>query len=278
MRLTHPDRELWPEITKQNLADYWEAVADAALPGIARRPLAIVRCPRGIGGEHFFQKHGQARMPAPVRDGAADGSPYLMIDGLEGLAALVQMDTIELHSWGASAADLQHPDRLVFDLDPGDGVTFSEVVTSALELRERLATLGLATFCRTTGGHGLHVVVPLTPSANWDRVRLFCRGFAEALSEAQPARYLSTVRKADRKGRILIDWLRNGLGATAIASFSPRARPGATVATPLHWREVNGTLDARSFTLRSVPQRLRRLRKDPWAAFAASARELPAVS
>ena len=274
--LTHPDRELWPGITKRDLAEYWQAVAEAALPGIAGRPLAIVRCPDGIDGERFFQKHGHGHMPPQIRQGEAAGQPYLAIDGVDGLLAMAQMSAIELHPWGANEADPLHPDWIVFDLDPGEGVPFGDVVKAAHEVRDRLAALGLVTFCRTTGGKGLHVVAPLTPKAGWDEVKPFCRDFAETISREHPDRYLSTVKKADRKGRILVDWLRNGLGATAVSSFCPRARPGATVATPLSWDEVSGKLDPGAFTLQSVPRRLARLRKDPWAGFAATAQELPA--
>ncbi len=273
--LTHPDRELWPGITKRDLADYWNSVAEQALPGLARRPLAIVRCPEGIGGQHFFQKHGHSALPSVVRQGETDGQPYLVIDDVDGLIAMAQISAIELHAWGAGEADPLRPDRMVFDLDPGEDVAFAEVAKAALDLREQLQRLGLTSFCRTTGGKGLHVVVPLEPAAHWDAVKPFCRAFAETLSQEQPERFLSTVRKADRQGRILIDWLRNGLGATAIASFSPRARDGATVATPVGWGEVDRRLDPAKFTLRSVPERLGRLKADPWEGFASLRQRLP---
>jgi bifunctional non-homologous end joining protein LigD len=204
--LTHPDRELWPGISKRDLVAYWQNVADHALPGLAKRPLAIVRCPEGIDGEHFFQKHGHGTMPPGVRDGVADKAPYLAIDGLQGLVAMAQMSAIELHVWGATEADPLHPDQLVFDLDPGEGVEVAETVAAALDMRARLEAIGLASFCRTSGGKGLHVVVPLRPESTWDAVRLFCRGFAETVSEADPEKYLAHVKIADRRGRILIDW------------------------------------------------------------------------
>jgi bifunctional non-homologous end joining protein LigD len=272
--LTHPDRELWPGITKQQLAEYWYTIADHALPGLAHRPLAIVRCPEGIGGEHFFQKHGHS-MPSAIRTGKADGQPFLAIDDADGLIAMAQMSAIELHAWGATEADPLHPDQIVFDLDPGEEVPFSDVVTAAIDVRDQLRRLGLESFCRTSGGKGLHVVVPLEPAAHWDEVKPFCRAFAETLSQQQPERYLSTVKKADRRGRILIDWLRNGLGATAVASFCPRARPGAGVATPLSWDEVDGKLDPAKFTIETVPDLLAGQRADPWQAFNASRRRLP---
>jgi bifunctional non-homologous end joining protein LigD len=210
-----------------------------------------------------------------VRQGEADGQPYLVIDDADGLIAMAQISAIELHPWGATEADPLHPDRIVFDLDPGDGVAFADVVKAARDVRDQLQRLGLASFCRTTGGKGLHVVAPLEPVADWDVVKPFCRAFAETLSQEQPDRFLSTVRKADRQGRILIDWLRNGLGATAIASFSPRARDNATVATPVSWDDVDRKLDPTKFTLRSVPERIARLRADPWEGFATLRQHLP---
>jgi bifunctional non-homologous end joining protein LigD len=188
---------------------------------------------------------------------------------------MAQISGIELHAWGAMEADPLRPNQVVFDLDPGDGVTFADVVKAAQDLREQLQRLGLESFCRTTGGKGLHLVVPLEPVVDWDVVKPFCRAFAETLSQQQPERFLSTVKKADRKSRILIDWLRNGLGATAVASFSPRAREGATVATPVAWAEVNGRLDPLKFTLRTVPERLARQRKDPWEGFRWLRQQLP---
>jgi bifunctional non-homologous end joining protein LigD len=275
--LTHPDRDLWPGISKRDLLAYWQAVADSALRGVVRRPLAVLRCPEGVAGEHFFQKHAHGAMPDGVREDVAGKAPYLAIDGMQGVAALVQMSAIELHVWGASEDDPLMADQLVFDLDPGEGVTVPDLVAAAHTVRERLETLGLAAFCRTSGGKGLHVVVPLKPEADWDAVRPFCHRFAEAISQAEPDRYLAHVRIADRKGRILIDWLRNGLGSTAVASFCPRARPGAGVATPLAWREVTPKLDLAAFTLRTVPDRLRRLKADPWEGFEQARRTLPTL-
>ena len=209
--LTHPDRELWPGISKRDLVAYWQAVADVALPGLAHRPLAIVRCPEGIGGEHFFQKHGHGTMPPGIRDGAAEKAPFLAIDGLQGLVAMAQMSAIELHVWGATEADPLHPDFVVFDLDPGEGVGIPAIVAAALDMRTRLEAVGLASFCRTSGGKGLHVVVPVRPEQDWDTVRAWCKAFAERVSAEKPDLYLAHVKIADRRGRILIDWLRNGL-------------------------------------------------------------------
>jgi bifunctional non-homologous end joining protein LigD len=278
VEVTHPDRELWPSVTKQDLAEYWLAVADRALPGLARRPLSIVRCPDGIKGEHFFQKNGHGHLPRQIREGTVSGAPYLAIDDVDGLVAVSQIAAIELHAWGAAEVNPLHPDQIVFDLDPGDGVPFSDVVRAAHDVRDGLKRLGLVSFCRSTGGKGLHVVAPLTPKEDWDTVKRFCRSFAEAMSQREPARFLAHLKLADRGGRILIDWLRNGMGATAVASFSPRARPGATIATPLAWDEVKPGLDPSAFTIRSLPDRLKRLKKDPWQDFSAVDQHLPDIA
>ena len=277
-RLTHPDRVLWPAgeagdgISKADLAGYWHAVGAHALSGIAGRPLAFVRCPDGIEGEHFFQKHKTRGMPDAIREASFDDAPYLALADRGGLVATAQIAAVELHSWGATEADAGHADRLVFDLDPGDGTPFADVIVAAHEVRRRLKLHGLAAYPRTSGGKGLHVLAPVRSTADWAAIRLWCRRFAEGMERDAPDRYVSTTRKNRRAGRILVDWLRNGLGSTAIASYSPRARPGATVATPLSWREVADGLDPARFTIRTVPARLRGA--DPWRRFDADRREL----
>lgn len=273
--ITHPDRELWPGISKRDLAEYWITVAAAALPGLAGRPLALLRCPEGIGGPRFFQKHAGHGLPPPIRAGEAAEGPYLVIDDATGLLACAQMAAIELHAWGARESDPAHPDHIVFDLDPGEGVPFTEVVQAAREVRRRLQVSGLVSFCRTSGGKGLHVVAPIRPEAGWDAVHAFCHGFAQAMEADAPARFVATVPRQKRRGRILVDWLRNTPGATVVASYSPRARPGAPVATPLAWREVTARLDPLAFTIRTVPQRLRRLKAAPWEGFDVLDQRLP---
>ena len=275
VKLSHPEKELWPGITKQMLADYWKQVAPAALPGLAGRPLALVRCPDGFAGQQFFQKHAMKGMQRQFREAEQDGAPYLTFDDADGLQAAAQMAAIELHSWGSTAADAAHADRLVFDLDPGPGVEWATTVATAHEVKDRLATIGLAAFCRTSGGKGLHVVAPVLPGPDWDTVRAWCRAFAETMEADAPDRFVASVPKVRRTGRILVDWLRNGLGSTAIGSFSPRARAGAPVATPVTWREVTPKLDPASFTLLTVPQRLAKLKADPWDGFAAAAQPIP---
>ncbi|WP_419728015.1 DNA ligase D [Lichenicola sp.] len=283
-RISHADRVLWPAsasgdaITKRDLAEYWQAIGDVAAPGIVGRPLAFVRCPDGIEGEQFFQKHLGRGMPAGLHEAEADGAPYVAIAETAGLIGAAQIAALELHSWGSSEADPLHADRLVFDLDPGDGVAMPTIVEAALEVKQRLEAVGLAAFCRTSGGKGLHVVAPVETKAGWDDVRAWCRAFAESMEADAPDRFISTTRKKDRDGRILVDWLRNGLGSTAIASFSPRARPGAGVATPLAWREVTEKLDPQAFNLRTVPSRLARQKTDPWDGFEDAARDLPGVA
>jgi bifunctional non-homologous end joining protein LigD len=266
VRITHAARELWPGISKRDLAAYWIAVAKFALPELGGRPLALVRCPEGFAGERFFQKHGKPGFPAQIRGGHVGPAPYLVIDDLPGLIACAQVAAIELHAWGSRESDGEHPDRLVFDLDPGDGVSFAEVVRAAFEVRQRLQAVGIESFCRTTGGKGLHVVASVRPRADWTATRAWCRAFAEAMVADSPGRYVSRLAKVERRDRILVDWLRNGLGSTAVASFSPRARAGATVATPVGWREVTDTLDPTGFTLATVPARLKK-RADPWPGF-----------
>ena len=275
VKLSHPEKELWPGITKQMLADYWKQVAAAALPGLSGRPLALVRCPDGFAGQQFFQKHAMKGMQRQFREAEQDGAPYLTFDDADGLQAAAQMAAIELHSWGSTAADAAHADRLVFDLDPGPGVEWATTVATAHEVKDRLATIGLAAFCRTSGGKGLHVVAPVLPGPDWDTVRAWCRAFAETMEADAPDRFVASVPKVRRTGRILVDWLRNGLGSTAIGSFSPRARAGAPVATPVTWREVTPKLDPASFTLLTVPQRLAKLKADPWDGFAAAAQPIP---
>ena len=277
VQFTHPDRELWPGVTKRMLAEYWQAVAKLALPGLAHRPLSILRCPDGTaeGKERFFQKNGHGMLPPAIRQGSAAKQPFLAVDDAEGILSLAQMSAVELHPWGAPESDPTRPDWVVFDLDPGDGVPWSEVVKAAHDTRKRLQTIGLASYCRTTGGKGLHVVVPLVPEADWSVVKPFCRTFAERMATEEPTRFLAHLKIADRKGRILVDWLRNGLGATAIGSFSPRARAGATVATPVAWREVTARLDPAAYTVLTVPARIARLKADPWSGFAATVQRLP---
>lgn len=271
--LTHPGKELWPGVTKADLAAYWQSVASVALIDIAARPLAVVRCPDGIDGPHFFQKHAHS-VPSAIRASTILGQPYLAIDDSSGLMALTQIAAIELHGWQVTERDPDHPDRVVFDLDPGDDVKFTKVVEAARLVRDHLARLGFVSFCRTTGGKGLHVVVPLSGAAGWEQARGFARETAEALAKAQPERFVATPRKEAREGHVYVDWLRNGPGAMAIESYSPRARAGATVATPLRWEEVTETLDPHAWTMRTVPARAASI-PDPWPGYRDARQDVP---
>ncbi len=269
--LSHADRVLYPRqgLTKLGLAEYWNGVATLALPEIAGRPLSLVRCPSGHETECFYQKHAMEGLDAAVRRLAireAEGrKKYMAVDDAAGLVALVQMGTLEIHTWGSRADDIERPDRLVLDLDPDDAVPWDQVTGAALELRDRLGDLGLASFCKTTGGKGLHVVVPIRRERRWEPVKAFCQALAAAMAADSPKRYLTTSGKAARRGKIYIDHLRNARGATAVAPYSPRARAGAPVATPVAWDELPSLQSARQYSVATVGRRLSAMRVDPWA-------------
>lgn len=271
--LTHPDRVIYPEqkLTKLDLANFYKEIADWILPHVANRPLTIVRCPQGSGHQCFYQKHLTEAMPdvlvgVPIDDkGTAE--TYVGLKDLPGLIALVQMGVLEFHPWGAKADDVERPDRLIFDLDPGAGVAWPAVVKGAQDLREFLAEQGLECFLRTSGGKGLHIVVPLVRRATWDVAKEFAHNVALALTNRHPARYLATMSKAQRRGKVFIDYLRNQRGATAVASYSTRARANAPVATPLLWDELKKPLVPDQFTVRNLPERLAKLKSDPWQGF-----------
>jgi bifunctional non-homologous end joining protein LigD len=271
VRLTNPDRVLYPDlgITKLALAQYYDRVKDWALPHLADRPLSLVRCPEGYDKECFYQKHISAGMPDVVgRIEIADKSvtrTYLVIENLAGLVAVVQMGVLEIHPWGSTAKRLETPDRITFDFDPDVGLPWTEVGAAALEMREALLGIGLQSFVKTTGGKGLHVVVPVMPKLGWNEVKEFSRWVAERFVAAYPDRYTANPAKRARTGRIFIDYLRNTRGATAIGAYSARARAGAPVATPLFWEEVERGVTPDAFTVLSVPGRLAKLKSDPWA-------------
>lgn len=268
--LSSPTKILFPEdrITKQDVWNYYLAVADHLLPEIAGRPLSVVRCPAGVGKPCFFQKHHTAGLErvsmVELEEESGTSAFYLVIDDLPGLMELVQFNALEFHPWGSHADDPDRADRVVFDLDPGPDVPFSEVKRAASDIRTRLEQLELMSFLRVSGGKGLHVVVPLNPGCDWDLTRRFAHGFADALAQSEPARFLATASKRLRNKRIFVDYLRNGRGATAIASYSLRARPGAPVAMPIAWRELPGLARANAFSMQDAMARLKRRRKDPW--------------
>jgi bifunctional non-homologous end joining protein LigD len=231
------------DVTKGDLANYYAAVSGIMLPFAGNRPISLVRCPQGRSRACFFQKHdagsfGDAVHKVPIREKDGSTEDYLYVDDVDGLVACVQMGTIEFHGWGSSNAMLEKPDRLVFDLDPDEGLDFGDTKTAAEHLKNQLAELGLVSFPMLSGGKGVHVVVPLTPQAEWPAVKDFADRFARALAGAEPERFVATMAKAKRKGRIFIDWLRNQRGATAVMPYSARARAGAPVAAPVSWSEL----------------------------------------
>lgn len=272
IKLTHPDKVLYPTqgITKLELARYMAVVAPFMLPYAAHHPLSFVRCPEGSGSKCFFQKHRTPGLPpaiesATIRESDGSKAEYLMITTEDGLVASTQVGAIEIHLWGAPAGDPEHPDRIVFDLDPDESVDFGTVRRAAVQVRDLLEAAGLKSFPLLTGGKGIHVVAPLAGTNDWPAVKEFSHGLAQSLAEAQPDQFTSVMSKACRKGRIFIDWLRNDRGATAISPFSARARPGATVAYPVTWRQLAGVESASTFTVRSVlamPPR-----RDPWEGY-----------
>lgn len=267
--ISSPERTIFPDnrITKLDVAEYFEAVADAMLPHVADRPLALVRCPDGVGPACFFQKHAGAGLPEAIREvpqGGGHNDTVLLIDSAEGLVSLVQRGVLEIHTWGSRYKRIEQPDMVVFDFDPDPAVKWAKVVKAAVDMRAFLKDLGLTSFVKTTGGKGLHVVVPLKPLLEWDAVKEFTRRVADKFAATDPDMYLINMSKKKREGKIFVDYLRNGRGATAIAPYSTRARPGALIATPLSWAELEGGAKPSDFPMDKVIARVSTRFKDPW--------------
>jgi bifunctional non-homologous end joining protein LigD len=271
VRLTHPDKVLDQEsgVTKQQLALYYEAVAEVMLPHIEGRPVSIVRCPEGAMKQCFFQKHAAAGLPKALgkvevpdkKTGIAE--PYITVDSTEALASLAQMAGLEVHPWGSRNASLEAPDRLIFDLDPDEALPWATLAASVRSIRDLLKELKLESFVKSTGGKGLHIVVPIQPKTEWPKVKQFCRGVALAIESTDPSLYLIKMTKAARKGRIFVDYLRNERGATAVAPYSPRARAGMRVAVPLDWDELDQGMPTCSVA--NFDTWRDRLQHNPWA-------------
>ncbi|WP_423141448.1 DNA ligase D [Parablastomonas sp. CN1-191] len=284
VKISNPDRVIFPETgqTKGDLAAWYEAIAPLMLPFAAGRPVSLVRCPQGRGKQCFFQKHDSGAFGKAVRQVAItekDGGSedYIYVTDAEGLVTCVQMGTIEFHGWGSKAEAVEKPDRMIFDLDPDEGLDFADVKSAATHIRDRLSDLGLVSFAMLSGGKGVHVIVPLTPGHDWDTHKDFARRFAEALSLAEPDRFIATMSKAKRKGKIFIDWLRNQRGATAVLPYSARAREGAPVAVPIAWDELGGLKDAHPFSIADAARVIRRANAGGLAGWGFAAQQLPAI-
>lgn len=275
--LTHPDRIYWADagISKQGLADYYAQIWPWIAPHVTGRPLSLLRCPGGTEEPCFFQKHAWAGMDRKaVALTRHEDEDLLSISDLAGALALVQAGVLELHPWGSRLETLECPDRLIFDLDPDDAVAWPMMEAAALDLRARLQEKGLTSFVKTTGGKGLHIAVPISPVTPWSEAKEFTRSIARAMAKDAPTRFVATISKAARRGKIFVDYLRNSRGSTAVAAYSPRARAGAPVSTPIEWDEIR-QITPSHFTVQNVRRRLSALSRDPWAAIATLRQRLP---
>lgn len=281
VRLSHPDRVYWVDVgvTKQQLADYYVSIWDWIAPHIVNRPLALVRCPEGTKGQCFFQKHVAAGIVDTnlLRKVDAKEKDVIVVDRVDDLVALVQSGTLEIHVRGSTLDHLDVCDRIVFDLDPGEGIDWHEVVNAAYNVRDRLSAYELEGFVKLSGGKGLHVVVPIAGS-DWDAAKDFAHRVAVAMAADAPQRYVAKTAKNLRKGHIFIDYLRNTREATSVAPYSTRARAGAPVSAPLTWKELGRTHSANQYTLLNLPKRLQGLTADPWKGIARIKQTLPPPS
>jgi bifunctional non-homologous end joining protein LigD len=277
VRLTHPDRVYWSDvgITKHDLADFYVQAWKWMRPHLVGRPIALVRCPEGAMGQCFFQKHARAGIPTEHLHLVPEkGDKIISVDNLDGVIALVQGGVLEIHTRGTTINDCERADRLVFDLDPGPGTSWKDVVAAARDVRDWLESIKLKTFLKTSGGNGLHVVLPIKPTP-WKEARTFAKAVAEAMEADEPGRYISTATKAKRNKRIFVDYLRNSREATTVAPYSTRAREGAPVSVPIDWSELGTLKSANQYTVQNLMQRLSRQRKDPWAMIGRVKQSLP---
>jgi len=279
-RLTSPDKVLYPEqgITKLDLAGYYRDIAEWILPYLEDRPLVLVRCPEGREKECFYQKHplpgaSAALRQISIKEKSKTGK-YVIVDNAAGLISLAQIGALEIHAWGSRADKLEQPDQLIFDLDPDPQVAWSRVVEAAFQVREFLQELGLESFVKTTGGKGLHVVVPIDRRHDWDQAKSFCKDVANAIVSADSNSFTANMSKAARGGKIFLDYLRNGRGATAVVPYSTRARANAPVSTPLSWKELTPQIHSDQFHIGNIQQRLSKLKSDPWKALRSTRQSL----
>ncbi len=273
VELTHPERIYWPDdgVTKQDLLDYYALAWRRMAPFVINRPLALLRCPDGIDGPRFFQKHAWKGINRHIEEIAdptdKDAAKLLKIEDFDGLAALVQSAALEIHPWGTTTDHWEKPDMIIMDLDPDEEVAWSKVVIAAKEVGERFSALGLTSFVKTSGGKGLHVVASVKPQATWPRIKDAAEAIAHAMSADAPQTYLSVASKAKRTGHIFVDYLRNGRGNTAVAPYSARARKGAAISMLISWEELDGAIGPASFTIKNAAPRLGQSSPDPWADF-----------
>jgi DNA ligase D len=262
--ITHPDKILYPgdKISKGEIADYYVQIHEWILPHLLKRPLTLVRCPDGIDHSCFFQKHADNKNKSiHIHD------TWIYIDNLEGLLNLIQMGTLEIHVWGCTLNNLEKPDRIIFDLDPDEGLSWATVKKAAVLVKKELESIGLQSFLKTTGGKGLHIVIPIFPKEGWTTIKDFSHAISKHLESQYPDIFISNMSKEKRKGKIFLDYLRNSRGATAIAAFSTRARTNPTVSVPLRWDELSSLKKSNYYTIHNLPKRLKTLKTDPWEGF-----------
>jgi bifunctional non-homologous end joining protein LigD len=280
VRLTHPDKVLFADVsvTKRELARYYDRVAEYLMPHLLGRPLVLVRCPHGAEKACFYQKEASVGFPAGMRtvpvqheEGVVN---YALAGSVEDVIGLVQLGVLEIHTWGSLADDVEIPDRIVIDLDPGPGVEWRTVTEAALLIRDGLEGLGLEAFAKTTGSKGLHVVSPIVRAGDWGSVKEFSRTFCEAIAATDPVHFTTNPLKARRQGRVFIDYVRNSRGATAVAAYSSRAKTGGTVSVPVRWDEIEAGVRSDRYTIENVPRRLAALQGDPWAGYEAARRPI----
>jgi bifunctional non-homologous end joining protein LigD len=283
MRLTSPDRIVYPDVgmTKRELAEYYVGVAPRMLPHVVDRPLTMVRCPDGHGGQCFFQKHWTVSLPdglgiVQITDNGDEPEPYVYVRDVRGLVALVQYGVLEMHLWGSRVDDVETPDRVVFDLDPAPDVPWTQTLATARRTRKILASCGLESWLKTSGGKGLHVTVPIGRHGTWSDIHKFASLVTARLLEEDPEGLVDVATKAARPGRIYVDYQRNARGATVVAPWSTRARDGAPVSVPVPWTRAGTLLSGNAFGAADALRYAKRTRTDPWAAMRTSRQRLTA--
>jgi bifunctional non-homologous end joining protein LigD len=282
VRISHPDRVIYPDlgISKVQLARYYEQIGDWITPHVAGRPLTLVHCPAGLAAPCIYLKHAKAWGPSALRrvkiQEKTKVGEYLVADSIAAVVSLAQMGIVEIHTWNSTMEDIERPNRIVWDLDPGPAITWRQIVKAAGLVRAVLKTLGLTSWVKTTGGRGLHVVVPITVAREVRECLEFSRSVSDAIARTDPQLYTTTFAKLGRERQILIDYLRNNRTNTSVCAYSPRARRGATVSMPLDWNDLNASPER--WTLSTVAERLKRLRRDPWAGYWACRQEISEAS